>query len=124
MFSVLVYIDVHCNILYTASIFFAVVAGDAILVFWKIEDYDHLLKLVKSVIECSCTIQKKYGTWNAEGITTLRVKIGLFSFFVRYMLCSVLQRLHSQLLQVTFMKNINCVLDLGMRYKVLNCKHM
>ena len=51
-------------------------------------DYDHLLKLVKSVIECSCTIQKKYGTWNAEGITTLRVKIGLFSYFVRYMWCT------------------------------------
>lgn len=50
--------------------------GDAILVFWKIEDYDHLLRLVKSVIECSCTIQNKYGTWNAEGLATLRVKIG------------------------------------------------
>ena len=101
MFSV--HIDAHGNILYTVSIL-AVVAGDAILVFWKIEDYDHLLKLVKSVIECSCTIQKKYGTWNAEGITTLRVKIGLFYYFVRYMWCSVLQRLNSQLLRVTFMK--------------------
>lgn len=51
-------------------------AGDAILAFWKINDYDHLLRLVKSVIECSCNIQSKYGTYNAEGLTTLRVKIG------------------------------------------------
>lgn len=50
--------------------------GDAILVFWRVTGYEQLLSLVHEVIKCSINIQTLYGTYNADGLSTLRVKIG------------------------------------------------
>ena len=51
-------------------------AGDAILTSWKVDNFRNMKITVAHVITCALNIQTKYGKWKAAVGIDLRVKIG------------------------------------------------